>query len=139
MANSVGRPTKYSPAIINKIDGYFQTVGREQTMLPTIEGLAEYLDISRETIYQWGKEHKEFSDTIKKIAEKQKNQLMNDGMYGGKEVNAAMAIFLLKVNHGMNDGGMRGFRVTKGDMVVEFLEYDGKTESNPSSLAEPGN
>ena len=25
-------------------------------------------------------------------------------MYGGKEVNAAMAIFLLKVNHGMKDG-----------------------------------
>jgi len=100
-----GRPTKYYPEIINKIDGYFQTVGREQTSLPTIEGLAEYLDISTDTIWRWGKKHKKFSDAIKKVAEKQKKQLMDDGMYGGKEVNAAMAIFLLKVNHGMQDKG----------------------------------
>lgn len=100
----IGRPTKYYPAIINKIDEYFTTVGREQTCLPSIEGLAEYLDISTETVYQWGKVHKEFSDTIKKVAERQRKQLMDDGMYGGKEVNAAMAIFLLKANHGMSDG-----------------------------------
>ena len=100
----VGRPTKYYPEIINKIDEYFTTVGREQTELPTIEGLADYLAITTETVYQWGKKYTEFSDTIKKVAAKQKIQLMNDGMYGGKEVNAAMAIFLLKVNHGMNEG-----------------------------------
>jgi hypothetical protein len=28
---------------------------------------------------------------------------MDDGMYGGKEVNAGMAVFLLKANHGMKD------------------------------------
>ena len=99
-----GRPTKYKPEIVNKIEAYFQTVGREQTSLPSVEGLADYLDISKETIYQWGKKHPEFSDAIKKIAIKQKKQLMDDGMYGGKEVNAAMAIFLLKVNHGMRTG-----------------------------------
>jgi len=26
---------------------------------------------------------------------------MNDGLYGGKEVNSTMAIFLLKANHGL--------------------------------------
>ena len=35
---------------------------------------------------------------------KQKQQLIDDGLYGGKKVNAAMAIFLLKANHGMSDG-----------------------------------
>lgn len=104
MTKAVGRPTKYYPEVVNKIETYFTTVGREQTSLPSVEGLAEYLDISRETLYQWGKKHKAFSDTIKKIALKQKKQLMDDGMYGGKEVNAAMAIFLLKANHGMSDG-----------------------------------
>ena len=32
---------------------------------------------------------------------KQKEQMIDDGAYGGKEVNASMFIFLLKVNHGM--------------------------------------
>jgi len=47
---------------------------------------------------------KEFSVYIKILADKQKNQLMNDGLYGGKEVNSTMAIFLLKVIHGFNEG-----------------------------------
>ena len=98
-----GRPTKYLPNVFLKIEEYFKSCGRENTQLPTIEGLADYLDVTSETIRQWSKEYLEFSLTIKKLADKQKEQLMNDGMYGGKEVNAAMAIFLLKVNHGMNE------------------------------------
>ena len=99
-----GRPTKYLPNVFLKIEEYFKSCGRENTQLPTIEGLADYLDVTSETIRQWSKEYPEFSLTIKKLADKQKEQLMNDGMYGGKEVNAAMAIFLLKANHGLKDG-----------------------------------
>lgn len=99
-----GRPTKYIPqTIYPKIEQYITSCGREQTSLPTIEGLADALDITSETVREWAKEYPEFSLTIKKITDKQKQQLMNDGMYGGKEVNAAMAIFLLKVNHGMKE------------------------------------
>lgn len=97
-----GRPTKYIPTeIFPKIEGYLNSVN--DTQLPSIEGLALYLDVNPDTIYEWAKLYTEFSETIKKIAAKQKKQLMEDGMYGGKEVNAAMAIFLLKVNHGMNE------------------------------------
>ncbi len=92
-----GRPTKYIPDIIYpKIEEYLASVN--DTQLPSIEGLALYLDVTSETIRQWVNEYPQFSSTIKKIADKQKQQLMDDGMYGGKEVNAAMAIFLLKVN-----------------------------------------
>lgn len=99
-----GRPTKYIPEIIYpKIEEYISSCGREQTELPTVEGLALALDVNTDTINEWSKLYPEFSATIKKIAYKQKQQLMNDGMYGGKEVNSAMAIFLLKVNHGMKE------------------------------------
>jgi len=100
-----GRPTKYNSDVFIRIENYLKTCGRENTSLPTVEGLADYLDVTSETIRQWAKEYPEFSLTIKKLADKQKKQLMDDGMYGGKEVNAAMAIFLLKVNHGMKDDG----------------------------------
>lgn len=100
--NKVGRPTKYIPAIIYpKIEEYLASVN--DTQLPSIEGLAIHLDVNTDTIHEWVKEYPEFSVAIKKIADKQKRQLMDDGMYGGKEVNAAMAIFLLKVNHGMKE------------------------------------
>jgi len=98
-----GRPTKYRPEVFIKIEEYLSKCGRENTSLPTVEGLAQYLDITSETIRQWADQYKEFSSTIKKLVDKQKQQLMDDGMYGGKEVNAAMAIFLLKVNHGMKE------------------------------------
>src|SRR3990167_9038146 len=119
-----GRPTKYTPDIFKKIEEYLQSCGREQTILPTVEGLALKLDISTETIYQWAKKYPGFSDTVKKIAQKQKQQLIDDGMYGGKEVNAAMAIFLLKVNHGMNDGRMFGVRADLKNMTVEFISHE---------------
>ena len=116
----VGRPTKYTPDVFKKIEEYMQMCGKEQMSLPSVEGLAVYLDISKETIYQWSKEYKEFSDAIKKIATKQKIQLMDDGMYGGKEINAAMAIFLLKVNHGMREAPTNLTQINTGEMKIEF-------------------
>jgi hypothetical protein len=103
--NLGGRPTKYIPDVIYpKITAYIESCGREQTALPTIEGLAIALDVTSETIRKWAaSKDKRFSLTIKKLVDKQKEQLMNDGMYGGKEINQAMAIFLLKCNHGMRE------------------------------------
>lgn len=96
-----GRPSKYDDSMIQIAQDYIDSCGREATELPTIEGLALKLGINTDTIVEWAKEHDEFSVTIKELKEKQKDQLINDGMYGGKEVNSTMAIFLLKANHGM--------------------------------------
>jgi hypothetical protein len=99
-----GRPTKYIPEVIYpKIEEYISRCGREQTSLPTIEGLALYLGVNPDTLFEWDKRHPEFSESLKKILALQKKQLIDDGLYGGKEVNAAMAIFLLKANHGMKE------------------------------------
>lgn len=103
--NAVGRPTKYIPEIIfPKTQEYLESCGKENMELPTVEGLALALDVNDDTIVEWAKKYPDFSATLKKLVFKQKNQLMNDGMYGGKEINSAMAIFLLKANHGMKDG-----------------------------------
>lgn len=101
--NKGGRPSKFTPAVYNQIEEYLTTCGRKNTSLPTLEGLAGHIGVTTETIRVWGKTNKEFSATLKKLTDKQKQQLIDDGMYGGREVNAAMAIFLLKANHGMKD------------------------------------
>lgn len=96
-----GQPTKYNETIVGKLQQYVSSCGREATELPTIEGFANYIDVDADTIGNWGDAFPEFFGAIKKLKDKQKNQLINDGLYGGKEVNQAMAIFLLKANHGM--------------------------------------
>ena len=99
-----GRPTKYIPETIHpRVDEYLAQCGREQTQLPTVEGLALYLSVNTDTVFTWAKRYPEFSEYLKKVAAKQKEQLINDGMYGGKEVNAAMAIFLLKAIHRLKE------------------------------------
>ena len=99
-----GRPTKYIPeTVFPLIEDYLASVN--DTELPSVEGLALHLNVTTSTIYLWAEKYPEFSEYIKRIAAKQKKQLMNDGMYGGKEVNASMAIFLLKAIHGLKDGG----------------------------------
>lgn len=115
-----GRPTKYIPKVIEPlIEEYIQSCGREATELPTIEGLAIKLGVNLDTLYEWKDKHPEFSETLKKILAKQKIQLMNDGMYGGKEVNAGMAIFLLKANHGLKDGPTVAVQVNNYGQVTD--------------------
>jgi len=98
-----GRPTKYKEEYCEKVYKYLATTGKEQMELPMIEGFALYLDISRSTLYKWKEEHSEFSDTLDQIMVYQKLQLANDGIYGGKEVNATIVKLLLQNNHGMRE------------------------------------
>lgn len=128
-----GRPTKYLPDLIYpKIEEYISSCGRENTSLPTVEGLAIHLDVATSTLFLWAEQHPEFSEAIKRILEKQKQQLMDDGMYGGKEVNSTMAIFLLKVNHGMKEDPqiLQQFNVgTDKGNTITFVNFKNDTES----------
>ena len=61
--------------------------------------------------------HPEFLNAIKRLKTYQKYKLINDGLYGGKKVNTAMAIFLLKVNHGMVETSKTDV-TTKGEPII---------------------
>jgi hypothetical protein len=99
-----GRPTDYKrDLVIPQVQEYLNTTGREQTKLPSIEGLALYLNKSKQTLYNWSELFPEFMDAIKKIELLQKEELINAGFYGGREINASMGIFLLKANHKLSD------------------------------------
>jgi len=97
----MGRPTKYDPSMIQKIEEYVRSCGREQTKLPKRVDVALLLDVDDDTLVEWEKKYPDFSATIKKVDQLQKGELIDDGLFGGKEINAAMAIFLLKANHNM--------------------------------------
>lgn len=103
MAHPGGRPTKYNPQIITQTNEYIKSCGREQMTLPTIQGLAIKLCVNKTTIYEWAKENPEFSNAIDKLMDYQAQQLINDGIYGGKEINAPIVKLMLMNNHGMRE------------------------------------
>ena len=99
----MGRPTLYSPALVGKVDEYLSTTGKEQMHLPKIVSFARYINVTKETLYQWAKIYPDFSDALAKIMKAQEEQLIDDGIYGGKEVNATIVKLLLMNNHGMRE------------------------------------
>ena len=103
MPHPVGRPTKYDPKFIEEVDRYLSTVGREQTSLAKIVSFAIHLGVSKDSLYEWAKVHPEFSDALAKIMEKQEEQLVDDGVYGGNQVNSTIVKLLLQNNHGMKE------------------------------------
>ena len=111
MAHPGGRPTKYDPSFVEEVDKYIATTGREQTKLPTLYGLAIWLDVDTDTLGNWANAkdddekliHPEFFGALKRLKDLQAEQLVNDGIYGGKEVNATIVKLLLQNNHGMKE------------------------------------
>lgn len=98
-----GRPSKYREEYIAEIDKYLSTTGEASMTLPMIEDFAIRLNVSVRAIYRWSKKHKEFRHALRKIKAYQKRQLINDGIYGGKEVNSTIVKLLLQNNHGMKE------------------------------------
>ena len=112
-----GRPSKYDPKFIDKVEEYIKTTGKEQMELPTKEGFALYIGVDDDTLDNWANERvknkkgedtsrllrPEFFGALKNLMMKQKTQLVNDGIYGGKEVNSTIVKLLLQNNHGMKE------------------------------------
>ena len=99
----VGRPTKYDPKFIEEADKYLATTGHGSMHMPKIESFALHLGVSKDSLYEWAKLYPEFSDALGRILLYQGERLIDDGIYGGKEVNATIVKLLLQNNHGMKE------------------------------------
>ena len=85
MSKLIGRPPTYDKDVIRKTRQYFETFESSydspvtrtdkdgnvtEVMVerpnkpPSIRKFAKFLNVSRETIYEWKRKHKEFSDTF---------------------------------------------------------------------------
>lgn len=83
MAHEGGRPTKLTPELIVEGQKYVTELDLSiDTLLPTIEGLARRLYITRETLYQWEKDNKQFSDILENIRQLQADKLIQNGVLG---------------------------------------------------------
>lgn len=115
----MARPIEYSKDLIKQTKEYLLTCkdeneqvisgesekftkydNRLKVKLPSIEGLAIFLGIHRDTIYDWEKKYKEFSDIIGELRAKQAEALINNGLSG--HYNSTIAKVLL-AKHGYKD------------------------------------
>lgn len=114
-----GRPTKYTPTMCKKVDEFLELMKDEETndvvqvsskgsesykrrvivRLPTIEKFARFVGVHKDTLYEWSSKYKNFSDSLDKIVEEQKNRLIESGLSG--EYNPTIAKLVLSANHGM--------------------------------------
>ena len=110
-----GRPSKYRPEFIEKVDQYIQqSLKKGQTEeLPTQEGLAIYLGVVVNTLKNWAKENPEFLTALRKLQAYQKRELINRGLQG--TYNATIAKLILSSNHGMKERS----DVTSDDRPIE--------------------
>lgn len=109
-----GRPTTYKPEycelIIKHFDkepftsSYDEASGkthRNAILLPTLTNFARSIGVARSSIYEWAKEHPEFSDAIKIAQELQEEVLMQNGLFGAYD--KTFAIFTAKNICGWKD------------------------------------
>jgi hypothetical protein len=117
----VGRPTKYDKKYCEDVMKFFNIEPHFETPvtitykdgttkeeiklipsdLPTLASFASNIGIHRDTLNQWTKDHKEFSDAIKRAKEHQERILVTNGLLGLYQ--GAFAIFTAKNVIGWRD------------------------------------
>ena len=98
----VGRPTEYSQAILDLARMYLDNLPEDE-VVHSIEGLADYICINRDTIYNWASQEdkKAFSDIVEEVRHKQANTRINKGLTGA--FTSPIAKVMLS-KHGYREG-----------------------------------
>lgn len=98
--NLGGRPTKLTPAIVKEAEAYLADTTNMSAiaLLPTIEGLALRLHIHRDTLYEWEKEDKRFSDILEELRQSQAEKLLQNSL--ANRYNSTIAKMILSGKHG---------------------------------------
>lgn len=101
MAQSkVGRPTKFGETIQAKADEYASNFMAYGDPVPSVAGLADALNVSRKSIYNWAEDHPDFLHTLDRIENRQHKFLIAGGL--SNEFNAGITKLMLH-NHGYSD------------------------------------
>lgn len=98
----MGRPTKYTDLIVAKACKYLEVYESLGHLVPSNQGLAAYLGITTQTVYDWKKQKskRDFSYTLERLQDLQALTLINKGLGGIFNANLTK---LMLVNHGYHD------------------------------------
>ena len=94
----MARPSSYTETTIDQVKDYLELCENE-SRLPTVEGLALHLDVTRKTVQNWANdpEKPEFLRIFDRVKAEQAEKLLQKGLTG--DYNASMAKMILS-HHG---------------------------------------
>ncbi len=90
-----GRPDKIDAQTVQRANEYVDGAWRRAgVVIPTVDGLSEYVDIARQRIYV----SEEFSDTLERLQRIQADMVLQGGL--NNEFNPSIAKLILSSKHG---------------------------------------
>ena len=110
---AAGRPSDYDKDVVPTVRDFIKN-RLDEGKVPTVEGLAVFLDVNRSTIYEWAQAHPEFSDILDALGANQADALIQNGLKG--VYNAPITKMLL-TKHGYKDQS----DITSGDKPIGAL------------------
>lgn len=122
----IGRPVTFDDPVkfSEMVSDYFDRVAMLREV-PTITGLAVYLDTDRKTLYNY-RSKDDFFPTIKRALAKCEAAIEQRAMLGG--INATMAIFSLKNNYGWVDQTQVDNKIQVVQPILELPNQTKKTD-----------
>jgi hypothetical protein len=119
MAGKRGRPTKWKDEFVQQAIDYCDT-----TAIPFVQEFAYNIGVHKDTVYEWCKKYKGFSDAIKGIESKQELGLLKGSLVN--KLNTTSAIFQLKCNHGYVETEKKKVDITSdGEKLNAGIFVDG--------------
>ena len=96
-----GRPTKYTPEIVQEAWDYIENYADHKHMIPSVIGMSKVINIASSTLYDWSnQDNNEFSEILREVNDSQQFALLNGGLSG--EFNSNITKLALG-KHGFSD------------------------------------
>lgn len=103
-----GRPSEYDPTFCDRAEEFlmiredeYDESNRLNVKLPTLEGFAMYIGVSKRVMYEWEQKYPDFMHALDKIRTEQHDRLTAKGLSG--QYNATIAKLMLSSNHGYKE------------------------------------
>lgn len=114
-----GRPTKLTDELKAKAEMYLTDYLSNEDIVPSVAGLACYLDIAKSTVYKYKEEDEQFSDTLSRIESLQERLLLKGGLLG--DFNPTITKLMMS-NHGYSDKAQIDNVSSDGSMKPTVIE-----------------
>lgn len=97
----MSRPSTYTDAKRKQAEDYLAGGYADHgDVIPSVAGLAHFLGVSRECLYEWARQYPRFSDTLRLLQAAQERETLNRGLVG--DFNATLCKLIL-ANHGYGE------------------------------------
>jgi hypothetical protein len=124
-----GRPTKLTDELIAKAEMYLTDYPSNDDIVPTVAGLACYLNIPRSSLYNYKGQDYRLLDTLERIEQLQEKMLVKGGLLG--DFNPTITKLMMS-NHGYSekaqvdnvssDGSMTPITLTPEEVIERMKE-----------------